>query len=239
MWYKYLSNKLTSEVGFTKSKVDEGIFYRGRVMYILYTDDSILAAPTQEEIDEAINDIQEAGLNITIEGDVKDFLGINIQKQGEDKMVMTQPHLIKQILEGLGMNHQTKSKKLPALSSKTLHRHQDSEDFDQSFHYRSIIGKLNYLEKGTRPDISYATHQCARFVEHPKIEHGEAIRQIVRYLIGSNDKGMIFKPDLTKGLEVYVDSNFAGNWNREDSLNKDPARSRHGYFISYNGVPLT
>ena len=137
------------------------------------------------------------------------------------------------------MDHRTKSKKLPALSSKILHRHQDSEDFDNSFHYRSIIGKLNYLEKGTRPDISYSTHQCARFVEHPKIEHGKAIRQIVRYLIGSKDKGIIFKPDLTKGLEVHVDSDFAGNWNREDSSNKDTARSRHGYFISYNGVPLT
>lgn len=105
-------------------------------MYILYTDDSILAAPTQKEIDEAIKDIQGAGL-------------------------------IKQIWEGLGMDHQTKAKKLPALSSKILLKHQDSEDFDQSFHYRSVIGKLNYLEKGTRPDISYATHQCARFVEQP------------------------------------------------------------------------
>ena len=136
------------------------------------------------------------------------------------------------------MNLRTKPKKLPACSSKILKRHQDSEAFDESFHYRSIVGKLNYLEKGTRPDISYSAHQCARFVENPKVEHGKAIRQIVRYLIGTKDKGMIFKPDLTKGLEVYVDSDFAGNWDKKDSLNKDTARSRHGYYISYNGVPL-
>ena len=238
VWYKYLSNKLTSEVGFTKSKVDEGIFYRGRVMYILYTDDSILAAPIQKETDEAIKDIQGAGLNIAIEGDVKDFLGTNIQKKKNGKMIMTQPHLIKQIWEGLGMDHCTKAKKLPALSSKILLNHQDSEDFDYSFQYRSIIGKLNYLEKGTRPDISYSTHQCARFVEQPKDEHGEAIRQIVRYLIGSKDKGITIEPDLSKGLEVYVDSDFADNWDRNDSSNKDTTRTRHGYYISYNGVPL-
>jgi len=118
-------------------------------MYILYTDDSILAAPTQKEVDEAIKDIQEAGL-------------------------------IKQIWEGLGMNLRTKPKKLPACSSKILKRHGDSEAFDESFHYRSIVGKLNYLEKGTRPDISYFTHQCARFVQEPKKEHGAAIRQLAR-----------------------------------------------------------
>ena len=126
-----------------------------------------------------------------------------------------------------------------ACSTKILLKHEESDEFDESLHYRSIIGKLNYLEKGTRPDISYSTHQCARYVEQPKEEHGKAIRQIVRYLIGIRDKGMIIEPNLLKGLEVFVDSDFAGNWDWNDSLNKDTARSRHGYFISYNGVPLT
>jgi hypothetical protein len=29
----------------------------------------------------------------------------------------------------------------------------DSEDFDGHFNYRSVIGKLNYLEKSTRSDM--------------------------------------------------------------------------------------
>ena len=36
---------------------------------------------------------------------------------------------------------------------------------------RSVIGMLNYLDKGSRSDIAYATHQCARFVDNPKVEH--------------------------------------------------------------------
>ena len=35
--------------------------------------------------------------------------------------------------------------------------------------------KLNYLEKGTRPDIAYATHQLARFSSNPKQSHGDAV----------------------------------------------------------------
>ena len=238
VWYKYLSSKLTNEVGFQKSKVDEGVFYRGWVMYVLYTDDSILAAPTKKEVDDAISDIQKAGLNITVEGDVNDFLGVNINKKKDGEMEMTQPHLIKQIRDDMGFDFKTKSKNLPACSSKILKRHQESEEFDKSFNYRSIVGKLNYLEKATRPDISYATHQCARFVENPKVEHAKAIRQIARYLVGTKDKGTSFKIDKTKGLEVFVDSDFAGSWDKNDSLNSDTARSRHGYFITYNGVPL-
>jgi len=53
VWYKYLSEKL-SLIGFTKSAVDEGVFYRGRVIYVIYTDNSILTAPTKAEVDKAI-----------------------------------------------------------------------------------------------------------------------------------------------------------------------------------------
>lgn len=47
------------------------------------------------------------------------------------------------------------------------------------------------------------------------------------------------KPDKQKGLEVYVDADFAGNWDKIDTTNRDTARSRHGYYICYNGVPIT
>jgi len=74
------------------------------------------------------------------------------------------------------------AKIVPATPSKILRRHTSSEDFDGSFDYRSVIGKLNYLEKGSRSDIAYITHQCARFTTNPKKDHGNAVRWLVRYL---------------------------------------------------------
>ena len=82
VWYKYLESRLVQRAGFTKSKVDDCIFYKGNVIYVLYTDDSILFGPTQKEIDSCIQDIQVAGLKITIEGDIKDFLGDRILTYG-------------------------------------------------------------------------------------------------------------------------------------------------------------
>ena len=81
VWNQYLVKKLITEVGFRQSKVDECVFYHGKVMYVLYTDDSILAGPDPKEIDRLIAKMRKAKLDITIEGDLEDFLGVNIDRK--------------------------------------------------------------------------------------------------------------------------------------------------------------
>ena len=237
-FYQYLSQKLIDEVGFTRSKVDECVLYRGSVMYVLYTDDSILAGPDLKEVKRAIEDIKKTKLDITIEGDIQDFLGVNIDRKKDGTIHLTQPHLIDQILDDLRLEENAKTRSLPAASSRLLSRHTNSPDFDGSFNYRSVIGKLNYLEKGSRSDIAYIVHQCARFSSCPKKEHGEAIRWLGRYLKGTKDKGTILRPNRDKGLEVFVDADFAGNWDPNEYEDCDTARSRHGYYITYAGCPI-
>jgi hypothetical protein len=208
---------------------------------VLYTDDSLLAGPDKKEIDLIIHELQhKARLAITVEGDLADFLGVNIDRRGDGTIHLSQPHLIDQIIEDLRLNGENvKEKATPAASSKLLTRHSKSRPFDNSLNYRSVIGKLNYLEKATRSDISYAVHQCARFVSDPKVEHGEAVRWLGRYLKGTRDKGTIMKPMPDRELEVYVDASFCGDWDpMEATRDRDTARSRHGYIINYAGCPL-
>ena len=98
---------------------------------------------------------------------------------------------------------------------------------------------MDYLEKITRPDIAYAVHQCARFCSDPRVEHGQAVKWIGRYLYKTRDKGLILKPS-GSSFDVYVDADFAGNWNKSDASEEDyTARSRHGYIIMYSGCPIT
>ena len=105
---------------------------------------------------------------------------------------MCQPHLIKQVLDDLNpKKYNVKGKTTPREASRILHGHPKSERFDQSFNYRSIIGKLGYLEKGSRTDISYATHQCAIFAADPLKKHGEAIIWLGRHLHTKKYKVMI------------------------------------------------
>ena len=239
VWNQYLVEKLINEIGFKQSKIDECLFYKGNVLYALYTDDSILAGPNKDEVDDIIKLMRKAKLNITDEGNVEDFLGVNIERREDGSIKLSQPHLIKQILCDLKMDGlPVKEKDTPAASSRILLKHEESKEFDNSFHYRSVIGKLNYLEKCTRPDIAYATHQCARFTEKPKVQHGKAVRWIARYLKGTMDKGIIMTPLKDEELKLYVDADFSGNWSKEESNDRDSARSRHGYLINYHGCPL-
>ena len=72
----------------------------------------------------------------------------------------------------------------------------------------------------------------------PKKEHGNAVKWIGRYLKGTKDKGLIMRPEQSKGLEVYVDTSFCGDWDPRETQDPDTARSRYGDVIMYMGCPV-
>ena len=175
VWNHFLVQKLES-VGFHQLKYDPCILYRGKVIYILYTDDSIITAPTLDEINNAIKAIKSTSLIVTEEGDVQDFLGVNITRNG-NTVKFKQPLLIQSILNDLRLDEHKHglTRDTPAQSLTILKRHAKSKHHDNSFNYQSIIGKLGYLEKGSRPDIAYIVHQCAQFSTSPRVQHSRAI----------------------------------------------------------------
>jgi hypothetical protein len=101
-----------------------------------------------------------------------------------------------------------------------------------------VIGKMKYLEKSTRGDLAFSIHQCARFMSRPMRVHGEAVKRIGRYLLGTRDKGLIVRPDMQKSFECYVDADYCGNWYPLHSEDTDSAKSRSGYVIMYHGCPI-
>ena len=103
VWNQFLTGKLV-KVGFQQSKYDQCVFYRKNVIYILYTDDSIITEPSISEIDEAIKAIKSTKLEITEEGDVQDFLGVNITRNDDGSIKFHQPLLIDSILKDLKKN---------------------------------------------------------------------------------------------------------------------------------------
>jgi hypothetical protein len=104
--------------------------------------------------------------------------------------------------------------------------------------YRQVIGMLNYIAASTRPDISFAVHQCARFSNSPKRSHELAVKRVVRYLKGTRDKGYILWPNDSHMIDCYVDADFAGAWTLETSHDSNSVRSRSGYIITYASCPI-
>jgi hypothetical protein len=128
------------------------VFYRDRTIFVVYVDDGIFASPDVKEIDKTIQDLQKAGFDVKDKGDIKDYLGVHVTKVTDGKLKLWQPHLIQQILNDVNLPKNV-TRTVPALSSKILQRDENAPSYRGSFHYRSIIGKLNFLEKTTRTDI--------------------------------------------------------------------------------------
>jgi hypothetical protein len=202
----------------------------------IYTDDTIITGPVQKEVNEAIELIASA-FKITTNDSIEDFLGVNIARLDDDTFKLSQPHLIKSILSDLGLHPNSKSKATPSVKGTILHAHSDSEAHHEDWNYRSVIGKLNYLEKCSRPDISFAVHQCAGFSQFPKVEHTAAVKRIGRYLLSTSEEGIICKPN-DESLTCYADASFAGEWVKEIAeMESDTAKSRSGYIVQYAGCP--
>ena len=79
--------------------------YTGEIMYIIYTNDYILAGTDEEELRHIVSDIKATGLEITEERYIEDFLVVNLDKVYSETYYMPQTQLINQILSDLGFSH--------------------------------------------------------------------------------------------------------------------------------------
>jgi hypothetical protein len=177
-----MKNNLIS-LGFKPSNHDECVFYQGTTILIVYTDDTILLGPHKEEIDNLVKALAKM-FKTEDQGELSDYVGIKIERKPDGTMEWTQPPLIHSILhdlklEGEGLKNQPKVRTIPASSTVVLTDHQGSPSHNpKEYNYRKVIGKLLYLEKSTRPDISCAVHQCARHCSDPKMQHTIAVKRI-------------------------------------------------------------
>ena len=118
------------------------------------------------------------------------------------------------------------------------HKDADGKPRKDSWNYRAAVGMLNYLASNTRPELSMAVHQCARFCNDPKLSHEKAVKRIARYLLRDPQRGIVYKPDPTRGIECFVDADFAGGWSQADADSAENVMSRTGFVIMYAGCPV-
>ncbi len=180
VWNSFLVDKLLS-IGFTPSLIDDCIFFRDDIIFMVYVDDGIFLGNDDSKLQDAIKEIQDLGLNIEDQGHPADYVGVNIKKLRVGSYEFTQCALIDSIINDVGLKD-AKVKPVPAKVSLQLHAFKDKPPFNLDFNYRSAVGKLNYLAKTTRPDIMHGTHQIAKYLLDPRQSHGKAIFYLVCYL---------------------------------------------------------
>jgi hypothetical protein len=151
-------------------------------------DDTLLFSPKEEYLDEVITKLLQLELNLEVEDSVDGFLGVHLEHNLKDWSIkLTQQGLAKQIVEALDLG--SRPRKLTPAAPDPLVKDDYGDPPNGAYSYASVVGMLQYLQGHSRPDITYAVSQCARFVHSPKRSHEEALERIGLYLKGTLDEG--------------------------------------------------
>jgi hypothetical protein len=107
---------------------------------------------------------------------IDDFLGIHFSHQENGELHMIQTGLIDAVTESAHIP-KGRLKNTPTPATAILHADKEVLARQESWNYPSVIGQLNYLAQNSRPDISFAAHQCARFFKEPKALHEKSLNE--------------------------------------------------------------
>jgi hypothetical protein len=206
----------------------------------MYVDDCIIIGKNMTIVDSVISLLKGGNeiFDLVDQGSIDKYLGLLIRDIDLSTFEMSQPFLIQRILNFLSLNeNKTKGKETP-VGKPLLNRDLNGVPCKHPWLYCGAVGMLSYLSNSVRPEIQMAVHQTVQFSVNPMQSHEVAIMRIGRYLVDNPDRGIQYKIDKSKGLEVYVDADFAGSWSAADLENADNVLSRTGFVICYANCPI-
>ena len=195
----------------------------------------VWVAPDRQQINKVLELLKDE-FEMTMEGDVMAFLGIQFKHLSGGEIEMQQIGLIERALKATGLQD-CNPDKTPA-SQKPLGTDKSGSEFAEQWSYSLIVGMLLYLAANSHPEIAYAVHQCARFTYNPKASHGAAVKRICHYLQGTKMKGLILEPSKQLTVDCFVDADFAGQWNVENPEDPVCVKSRMGYVHLVGNCPV-
>ena len=91
------------QLNFKHNIVDPYLYYKENIICTIYEDDIMFWCPAGSKIDQTSSAIKGLQFDLTDEGDVDSFLGIEIDTKDDGAITMSQPGLIDTISQTLGL----------------------------------------------------------------------------------------------------------------------------------------
>ena len=231
LWFKEIKGTCL-EYGLVQSKHDDALFFNPKTeLYVtIYVDDIKVFAPTDAIIDQ-FSLFVSTKYELTDIGDLKWYLGMEINCLQDGSIVLTQSKYIQDLLHRHGMEDCAKASTPISQVQLTKAPENYTCDKEQLKQYQSLLGELMHLMVQTKPDLAYSVSRLAQFMSNPTEQHWAALKRILRYLQGSKDLGNCYKHapgNLT--MSVWTDSSWG-----EDP---DDSRSTNGYLVLMAGGPV-
>jgi hypothetical protein len=209
-WNSKLDNTLKM-MNFIQSEHEHAMYRRscgGDVLLIgVYVDDLVITGSSLAVVEEFKEEMKRVFLMSDL-GLLSFYLGIEVRQDVGD-ITLRQAHYAKKILEMAGMADY-KAAATPMEERLRLSRDSMAEEVDATLYCR-IVGSLRYLIH-TWPDLTYAVGYMNRFLERPTEEHLQAVKKILRYIVGMLQYGLRYgRRTGTTRLVGYCDSDLTGD----------------------------
>jgi hypothetical protein len=236
-WYLTLHDAYTT-LGYTRCESDWSVYTRRRAADISLSatsvDDILLASNSKSESDRATAQLGEH-FTITDSGDAEWILGCRISRWRSRRVLkIDQEQFVLRILKEADFEH-CSINKTPCptwrLTTDMCPSTDEERQIASTKPYCSIVGKCMYLSTCTRPDISYAVRELARFMSNYGLRHYDAVKHLLRYLQGTRSCGLVYGqvPDPFPLFRAFADSDWAMSESR---------MSVSGYVIMCAGAPI-
>lgn len=232
-FYTHIS-KVLRKAGYDSIHGDPSIFVKvekGHTSFIgLYVDDAIVASSSAQHLADTKKFLNEH-FKMTWTEQPKMLLGIELARDREaGTLRISQRHYAEDILKTFDMSNCT-TKKHPMLKPFPTNIGKDKPTPDRRFPYLEFIGKLNYLARSTRPDLAFVASHLATFCSSYQEEHWMACLDVMRYIRGTLDAGIVYSRYGSDQPIGYSDANYA----------TDPGdrKSISGYTFMYAGGAIS
>lgn len=230
VWNDTLNNSLLSN-GFRRSDIDNCLYLYnsgGVIMMILVHVDDLLVIGNNQKVLQ--NKMEKIGKDFELKdlGDVKAYLGIEVERDEAGNFMISQQQYIEKIIESSGMKD-AKESRFPVDAG---YYKLAGELLPSNDEYRKLIGMLLFLTTQTRPDIAASVSILSQKVTKPRDTDLNEVKRIIRYLKGTKDLKLRLSSTKHKDdFYAYSDANWAED--REDR------KSNSGYYCSINGGAIS
>lgn len=226
-WYERLHGALL-QFGLKPSRCDPSLFtlsQAGQKLFVLvYVDDIIITRSSDSLIHELITKLN-AKFALKQLGDLDYFLGLEVKKQPDGSLFLTQTKYIRELLDKAHMA-EAKPISSPMVTHSKLSKY-GNDDLADPHLYRSVVGALQYATL-TRPEIAYSVNKVCQFMAQPLESHWKAIKRILRYLKGTLSLGLHLAPAPATdhfSLVAFSDADWGSD--------PDDRRSTSGFCIYF------
>ncbi|PWA75384.1 ribonuclease H-like domain, Reverse transcriptase, RNA-dependent DNA polymerase [Artemisia annua] len=223
-------DKTLKSLDFKKCNLEQAVYTKrsknSTLIVGVYVDDLIITGTPKKEID-LFKSQMENKFEMSDLGLLAYYLGIEVTQIGGE-ITIKQTGYVNKILKETNMTDSNDTK-IPLDPGTKLVKAEDGNPVDATY-YRSLIGSLRYLLH-TRPDLSYSVGLLSRFMQEPKDHHLKAVKQVIRYIKGTKEHGIIYKKEGGCKITGYSDSSYG--------INTDQGKGTTGVVFYFGESPIT